>query len=859
MTLPFTFYWADEHETTFNASTMNVFDENIFSFNIQHDEGQIPTLEVVIKNPRVGLLAPGRKVWAWFAWQSPASDPVYAGALVPLFFGVLIGIPTSLFQEKITLQFQARSRQFIQNKQALAETMKTAPFYDPVFIDVGKRDDPDTILEGWSALWHIDRTTMEITASDILVGEDGTITFTEDDAFYDSVSMQLGQPPLSNVRMEATVNWSQRTSGFFTLPTVYLSSYTGETLISDWPKPGASIGGGYRCETSFATDVYLVGETPTTSYNSSWTNTDPNPGQCSNASASQSSSGPALLSPNPLSCVLTGYSQSGVCDPYSDPPMNLPSNSQTSGMIVPLWAVALDMSVRYDANRQYSEILTFDMTANTQNILTSPLVDQNSELITISSVDLSQPLIEVDAWTDFSGQHVPLAQIISPNNPTLPGGLSYQICVVSGTAGTTEPVFSDIPGQTTTDGGVTWASLGDQTVSEPMSWSPGAFVALGEIMLLTDQVFNPAFGSFEDVAGSGSYYICTTAGKTNSVYTQFTYTPPVTSNTEPTPAVRTIDYIKQPDYVTTVGATVTDGTATWTVLGTAPALLGIPVGGTINNVTARSYFPTDRGQRSVQYLIAKARARLRFRSRAVKIGFECPFHLAVPLSCRHNATLFDPRFPGGAATGKVTSYSLSCDGDTGHVRGKVQIECAVGFGESIAEITGTPEYVNAGYVQNGYQVYDGATNFAGNNDTTYTPPIFVPFDDGLTYPLTWNDISDGGVQSGTLAEQRAAIEKSFSAARTLQWLNNLGGTISTSRSPSEVISGIPPKEAWQITREQLALTASNTPYVMEANPISWSVLFKPCAGNGPFGGVYAISVSPLSVPQGINLEAPSSP
>ncbi len=68
MTLPFTFYYADESETTFNASTMNVFDEDLFSFVIQHDEGQHPTLDVIVKNPRIGLLAPGRKVWVWFAW-----------------------------------------------------------------------------------------------------------------------------------------------------------------------------------------------------------------------------------------------------------------------------------------------------------------------------------------------------------------------------------------------------------------------------------------------------------------------------------------------------------------------------------------------------------------------------------------------------------------------------------------------------------------------------------------------------------------------------------------------------------------------------------------------------------------------
>src|ERR1039458_9783906 len=109
MTLPFTFYWANESETTFNASTMNVFNEDVFSFEIGHDEGQVPTLDIVVRNPHIGLLAPGRKLWVWFAWQSDVSDPLYAGALVPLFFGVLVGVPTDLFKEKVTLKFIARS------------------------------------------------------------------------------------------------------------------------------------------------------------------------------------------------------------------------------------------------------------------------------------------------------------------------------------------------------------------------------------------------------------------------------------------------------------------------------------------------------------------------------------------------------------------------------------------------------------------------------------------------------------------------------------------------------------------------------------------------------------------------------
>lgn len=853
MTLPFTFAWVDETDRTFNASTMNVFDEEVLSFSVAHEEGQVPTLDLSIRNPRVGLLLPSRKVWAWLGWQKPNVG------LVPLFFGVLVGVPTNLFKETITLKFIARSPTFIADKQAVAETMKTAPYFDPIWLDDRHRDDPDSVLEGWSALWHIDRLTLATTASDVLEGEDGTVTFTEDDAFYDSVGLSLGEPPLVNVRVEASVSWQQRSSGFITVPQINVASYTGETFFGGWPQAGAGIGGGYKVESSFVTDVYHVAQTPQTSYQSNWTNTDPNPGQCSNASATSQSSGPALLSPNALTAPLTGKFTTGVCDPFSDPPTNTPMSISVSGIVVPEWFISADMTMRYDSTRQYSELLSFDMIADVQSILAAPTVDQNTELLTIASVDIGKPLLSVLSWTDLADSAVPLAQIIWPNNPTKPGGLAYQICVTAGTAGATEPTFSDIPGVTTADGTVLWASLGNSGLTESAHWAPGAGIPLGQIMLLQEQSFNAASGSFEDIPGHTTYYLCTTSGTTNGTYRTFSYIPPVGNNDAATPEPRIISTIDPPTFVTNPGSHVTDGTVGWTVLGANPAILGIPIGGTPDTVVARSFFPTARGQRAIQYLICKARARLRYRARAVKVEWATTFDLATTLSCRMNATLFDPRLPGAAATGKIIAYSFECDGSTGALRGHVTIGCSVGLGGSIVEITGTPEYAAEGYAQKGWQIYDGQTVAAGNNDITYTPPAFRAFDDGLHFPLRWQDISDGGRFSGSAANQRAAIEASFAIAIQLKYIQSFGGDQIVNGTTTSNVAGFTADSAWKIEREQLALASQNTPYVMEANPVQWAVLLRPCAGNGPFSGAYAISVSDLIVPEGINLAAPSSP
>lgn len=849
--LPFYFAWVDEIDTTFDPH-FERHDEDIFAFTLKHEEGQVPTLDLTIRNPRIGLLSPTRKVWAWLSYAPPTGSGV-----IPLFFGVVIGVPSNLFQELITIQFLARSPSFIEQKQKVAETMKIRPYWDPVFLDEKHRDDPDSILEGWSSLWHMDRTTLVVTASDILTGEDGTITFTEDDAFYDSVDLKIGEAPLANVQIQATVNWTQRTNGVVPGPDVNVQSYTGDTFLSDFPKPGAGLGGGWRVEFSFVTDVYKVELTPMSSYSSSWTNPNKDIQEDDVQSQSASASAPALLAPNPLIYTMTQISQSGYTNAFDDPPINRPSSYAVSGVTVPLWTLNASWTLRYDAKRDFSEYLFFDVLANTQSVLTSPTIEQNTEVITISGSNVGEPLQEVDAWTDFEGLHVPVATIIFPNDPTKPGGLTYQICVVAGTAGEVEPNFSDVPGTITIDNEVSWASMGQSPLSTEPNWSDSTPIPLGEIIYNVPKTFDAEIGDWIDNDGAGEFLLCTTPGVTNSTVSKLTYTPALTNSDEATPAPVTISYIPGPGWQPGGGFGGSDGSVGWTPLGQTPAILGIPIGGTMTDVTARSYFPSDRGLWSVEYLISKARARLRKRARAVTIGWDCPFDSSVGLSCRHNATLFDGRIPGGAATGKVVSYALSCDGDTGELKGHVEIGCSVGFGGTIPEITGTPQYTSGtGYMQPGYQRYDGAQ--VTLDDIGYTPPVFEGFDDGLIFPLSRLPTSGNprGDYSGDQATQKGAIDLAAPISAALAQQQLLDQQSFTSSDGSSTGSAFTPEEAWQIVQEQLELVTHTIPYAMESNPVRWDFFIRSVT-NGPFNGAYGLTVTPLEVPQGIDLLAHS--
>ena len=62
----FHFAWVDASEAAFGPEHL-IEDEKVLSIAIEHSEGDFPSLSIVIRNPRIGLLAPARKTWAWLS------------------------------------------------------------------------------------------------------------------------------------------------------------------------------------------------------------------------------------------------------------------------------------------------------------------------------------------------------------------------------------------------------------------------------------------------------------------------------------------------------------------------------------------------------------------------------------------------------------------------------------------------------------------------------------------------------------------------------------------------------------------------------------------------------------------------
>lgn len=609
---PFYFAWSDPAEIAFDPDVHAREDEDVFSFRVEHAEGEFASLSVEIRNPRIGLLAPARKTWAWLSWNNGT-------AVIPLFFGRLVGVPNDLHQEIVTLQFTARPADYNAQKLALAETLKVAPFWDPIWIDPDQRNDPDVVLEARSQLWHIDRVTHEVTVSDVLVGEESIEEFGESEVFYDSVAVRLNQPPPRTVTVDGQVHWTQSASGGLDVFSHgAFDTYTGDGLMQDWPKAGSNLGGGWEIESASASDVYGIGWIPDDAYETA-----------SQQDGFSNKVENGRLTPRP---VPSGWLW------FETLRWSFFTADLREGVLVPLWRIATNLRLRYSTDRQRKEHVQFTLSADVQPIVTLPGEDE-VQTLNLSSADVGEPI---------------------------------------------------------------------------------------------------------------------------------------------------------------------DGV--------------LPIG----DVRRRSYFPTERGLQSLEYLIELARAHLLLRSRAVEIEFDCRFERAIALSCRKNARILDRRLPGGQAVGKIIGYSFGVDGGTGELSGSVTIGCAVGYGGATAEVDGDPTYVDDDYVENDYQAYQGNIVVLGPGDVGYSVPIDTINDDGLDFL--------GGLRLTDVMSNYAVVSGAAAQA----------GAVASGMARSSVAKDV----------------ADSVKNVLKTVPTKLQFTLKPVTG-GPFENEYDINVSALKVPAMIDLEAAS--
>lgn len=389
---PFYFAWVNPADNVWNPAFARE-DEEVFAFEISHTEGDFPTLTIEIKNPRRGYLAPDAYQWAWLAWdrneQDPENpDPSIEPDIVPLFFGRIVGMPEDLANETVQLTFLARPLDFQDQKIIVANGLKQAPYWDPIWFNPDSRDDPDNVLESRPQLWHIDRVSLAVTVSHILNGEDGLLTLGEDDIFYDSVTVSYGSAPLRRVDVVASVSWPQQAKGVVSFTPILnygapngIATFTPHGLIDNWPKVGTNVGGGWSVAAA--------------SVRAAWG----------------------------IAPVVWGYSSWGLNGIPSDDiiPVIVPEwmdvqtilNTTFPAHVLNVTRAYLfgQLTLAYDVTRNYSEQLAFSLQADVQSVISDP-GEEDVELLTFSSAELTSPIDP--ARDESSGPEMPIRDLRSP-------------------------------------------------------------------------------------------------------------------------------------------------------------------------------------------------------------------------------------------------------------------------------------------------------------------------------------------------------------------------------------------------------------------------------------------------------------
>lgn len=390
---PHYFAWTDPG-TPWSTDLLRE-DEQIRSVELDQSEGQFAGLKLTVKNPGIGLLAPGRQVWGWYSWDAGGGD------WIPILFGRLVAIPSNLHGETIVLEFIAKPTDFAEQKAALAETMRALPFWDPVWIsNVDASTSDDTVLEARAQLWHTDRVTHEVTASDIVAGGAGLIEITESEHVYAETTVELGSAPLVAVDIIGTVQFTQTGSGTIDLTRRLANSYgiiitpTGDGLMSSWPKPGATISGGW----SWNAATFAISAT---ARNTGTLETTPG----------------SWFFPSPTAFFGGGWKEPGfVRLPWIDPPNPNPAPQQVeikfieegqegqAGVTilspkyvdVPITEVKINAILDWKANRKRTETVRCTLTADVQAVMTDPGGSDRDKIELTAPVAVDQPI-------DFDG------------------------------------------------------------------------------------------------------------------------------------------------------------------------------------------------------------------------------------------------------------------------------------------------------------------------------------------------------------------------------------------------------------------------------------------------------------------------
>jgi hypothetical protein len=425
----FGFAWLSAEDEVFDGSQFRM-DEQVISWIVTGNEGDCDSLDIVIKNPKRGLLSDAGKIWASISYGTSSADAV------EVYRGRITAIPEDITAETVDLMFIAKPSSYDQQLATLAAELRALPPYDAAWVDPDKRDDPMAVLECQSALYFVDRVTHNMSITDIINGEDGVVNITADDLIYDSLKCgSSGDPPLTSVTMIGHANWKESATGGFQVPNANGSRATlsGSSLCSSWPKTGSTIGGGYKVTVGYCNDDLQIGVLKPVQKNWSYENRAKSHtvGDVMTSTLTYTvfpAGGDTFISNIktqtglvPSASVVAYQENEGggysTYDPYAsidgatmgNDQVMIPMHVSYNVVMIPIWRISYGLSLSIDTGANANEAIKFTITADLQPIVTLPDPTVITQTIELSTQDLTSDI----------GAGLPSGEIISGVGPPL--------------------------------------------------------------------------------------------------------------------------------------------------------------------------------------------------------------------------------------------------------------------------------------------------------------------------------------------------------------------------------------------------------------------------------------------------------
>jgi len=220
--------------------TISILEANnlkIFSLIISQKEGEIASAKLEVLRGDAFSDAP---LNGTFVYQNNDQTEV-------IFKGKRVGFPRQIDSNLAQVEYTSEPDDAPMQLHNLAQSLKTPPFYDDLFVEVGD-ENPVNVLEARSDLFVWDRRTGTASLTSLFQGD--RVLDLSDSILEGSLKLSLGDTPLDSITIEVSAEWIQQADGDINIfpkiakkfPKGLVNTLTTEQLTKQWPKVGDKIG-----------------------------------------------------------------------------------------------------------------------------------------------------------------------------------------------------------------------------------------------------------------------------------------------------------------------------------------------------------------------------------------------------------------------------------------------------------------------------------------------------------------------------------------------------------------------------------------------------------------------------------------